>query len=138
MNTLRQAVEAVKTGDIDTLRGLIERQHRSMLERLKSGDFDAVIGERLGADTASATAEPAVNGADTATGTPSLPPPPTLPASEPALEDDAPTASAQPGPGTFGAGAGGQKPLDEVILDYLVKKARDRGGAGAARTRKRG
>ncbi len=49
-----------------------------------------------------------------------------------------------PSPGAaraFGDGIVSQKPLDEVILEYLVEKARDRVGDGeskkAARSRKK-
>ena len=34
----------------------------------------------------------------------------------------------------FGEGIGSQKPLDEMILDYLSQKARDRASASAGRS----
>ena len=119
------------------VKALIDVQHKSMLERLKSGDFNAVIDQRLGADTATRNEERAAEGSDTASGAQAQQPPPTLPTTEPALDDDPPRPSGEAKPRAFGAGVGAQKPLDEVILDYLVEKARDRGGAGAARSRKR-
>ncbi len=69
------------------VRNLMEQQHKLMLERLRGGELDALIGERIEAST------------------------------EPPAE---PGAAA-------GAGAdSAEKPLDEMILEYLVKKARDR------------
>ncbi|MDJ0848080.1 MAG: hypothetical protein QNK04_06875 [Myxococcota bacterium] len=66
------------------VRNLMEQQHKLMLDRLKGGEFDSLIGERIG-ESSGADGE-----ADSA----------------PAAEDE--------------------KPLDEMILEYLVKKARDR------------
>ena len=79
-----------------------------MLARLEAGDFDRVIAERLGGG------EPTTGG--------------TVPA-----EAEAASAAAQPAPGAddgergFGDGIVSDKPLDEVILDYLVDKSRSRG-----------
>ncbi len=99
------------------VRALMEGQHKAILRRLKDGDFDALIGERL---DGSAPAAPSDGEAATS---PSLvdvePPPP-------------PAAPAQ-APRAFGDGIVSEKPLDEVILDYLVEKARDRGGRTASR-----
>ncbi len=75
------------------VKALMERQHQSMLDRLKGGEFDAVIAERLGQSVPEATSEP-------------------------------PKPEVQPT--SFGAQAGSEKPLDEVILNYLVKKASKR------------
>jgi hypothetical protein len=114
------------------VRALIEEQHKEMLKRLKCGDYDSVIAERLRGGTASRSnvrrSEPVA-------------PPPT----EPAL--DSPPAPAPPPPGdqgprAFGDGIVSQKPLDEVILEYLVEKARNRAGdhesKAASRSRKKG
>jgi hypothetical protein len=88
------------------VRALMERQHKNMLERLQSGEFDAVISERLGpvaADQPAAAPAPA---------------PASAPEPVPALEQAAP-AAAEPDPDA-------SKPLDEAILDYLVEKQRSR------------
>lgn len=136
--------ERVREADPEALanevRELIEQQHQSMLEKLRSGKFDAVIAERLGHTTdpveTSPTREPAA--------------PPTKPAIDPAAGKPAATpaprrpAASEPAPSSPAAGAGGrarafgegivsQKPLDEVILEYLVEKSRSR---GSARTKK--
>jgi hypothetical protein len=114
------------------VRALIDEQHQQMLKRLKRGDYDAVIAERLDGGTASRSS---------ASGSEPAAPPPT----EPAL--DLPPAPAPPppdsqGPRAFGDGIVSRKPLDEVILEYLVEKARDRAGdhesKAASRSRKKG
>ncbi|HVN39986.1 MAG TPA: hypothetical protein VMW19_17610 [Myxococcota bacterium] len=99
------------------VRGLIEAQHKSMLRRLRAGNFDAVIAERLG---------PAATSAETPTPLPDEPSPPS-------------PAAAMPEPAAargFGDGIVSQKPLDEVILDYLARKARDRAGRSEGSGRK--
>jgi hypothetical protein len=91
------------------VRALIEAQHKSMLKRLRAGDFDALISERLGA---------AVGPSEAPTPLPDEASPPS-------------PAAAMPGPAPargFGDGIVSQKPLDEVILEYLARKARDRAG----------
>jgi hypothetical protein len=126
------------------VRGLIEQQHAAMLEKLNSGGFDAVIVQRLGKSALEA---------DTAAGsTPSRPdtqpdsrPQPPTPEVPPAAEPitavrnvaAAPLPKVRRGERSFGEGLGSEKPLDEVILDYLAEKARerapDRSGSTAAR-----
>jgi hypothetical protein len=99
------------------VRGLIESQHKAMLRRLRAGDFDAVITERLGE---------AVTPPETPTPLPDEPAPPS-------------PAAAMPEPAAargFGDGIVSQKPLDEVILDYLARKARDRAGRSEGSGRK--
>ncbi len=93
------------------VRALMERQHEAMVTRLKGGGFDAVIAERLG--------DGAAAGGDRALG-------PATSAREP---DRQPTS--------FGAQIGSQKPLDQVILDYLVKKARKRSESSPSRAQKK-
>jgi hypothetical protein len=117
------------------VRALIEEQHKQMLERLKRGEFDALIAQRLG--------EPADPGADTASAADGAPlvPPPTQPALDP-LPAPASPVSADKEPRAFGDGIVSQKPLDEVILNYLVEKARDRASdresKATGRSRKKG
>ncbi len=117
------------------VRGLIEEQHKPMLKKLKCGEFDLVIAERLGgatddSDTASNHAKAS---------------PPTAPApTQPIIDEPVAPVAESPGQGAapaFGDGIVSQKPLDEVILEYLVEKARDRAGdresKAAARPRKK-
>jgi hypothetical protein len=109
--------DRVGSEDLESIvRGLIETQHKSMLARLKAGAFDAIIDERLGSTGAStdgiqlSTPVPT----DGAPGRPEAPPP------------ASPQSGAAPGGRLFGEGIVSQKPLDEVILEYLAEKARDR------------
>jgi hypothetical protein len=125
------------------VRALIEEQHKEMLKRLKRGDYDSVIASRLRGGSASRSS---------ASGSESVTPPPTQPAldsrpppTQPALDSAPPPAPPPPedeGPRVFGDGIVSQKPLDEVILEYLVEKARDRAGdresKAASRSRKKG
>jgi hypothetical protein len=116
------------------VRGLIETQHQQMLNRLKSGEFDADIAERLGEVT-----DEGLEQIESDTPTP-----------EPqraALERERPSEKVAPRPApraerAFGDGIVSQKPLDEVILEYLADKARNRAADLAERparkTRSRG
>jgi hypothetical protein len=132
----------VEAEDLEGLvRELIEAQHRQMLTRLKSGDLDAVIAERLG-DTAALEAPTPVPEVASA-GTPSGPlesfeagAPSEATGTSVAEESTAdPVGSEAPAVArAFGEGVGSQKPLDEMILDYLSQKARDRASARAGRS----
>jgi hypothetical protein len=117
------------------VRGLIEEQHKSMLKKLKRGEFDLVIEERLGGAT---------DGNDTASNNAKASPPTAPAATQPIIDEPAAPLAESPGPGAaraFGDGIVSQKPLDEVILEYLIEKARDRVGdresKAAARPRKK-
>jgi hypothetical protein len=112
---------ADKIGEDDlevVVRGLIETQHQQMLERLKEGEFDAVIAERLGEATDDGLEE-------TGSDTPAPEPPPAAEERKRPREQ----VAARPAPRAdraFGEGIVSQKPLDEVILEYLADKARGR------------
>ena len=137
------------------VRALMETQHKAMLDRLQRGEFDAVITERLdrpagaqgptttptsvpsplagtggtGGTAGSATSGTAgsVAGSTTGSVTPPLEIPPTQPASQgPPTPVPPPGAAATPAEPAFGAGLVSDRPLDELILDYLVEQARDR------------
>ena len=100
------------------VKGLIESQHGEMLEGLKSGAYDAVIQERLnpeGASTDPRFEEAVTDGLETPTPMPEI-------EESPRPEPAQPEANAR----AFGEGIVSQKPLDEVILEYLAEKARDR------------
>ena len=100
------------------VRALIEKQHRSMLGRLKQGDFDTVIAERLeggaGAEEGADTASPLADGNRTPSASELTAPPPEVEREHPRV---------------FGEGIVSEKPLDEVILEYLVDKAKRRGSS---------
>ena len=97
----------------DQVRSLMEAQHKAMLKRLKGGDFDAVISERLGGETGEgSTTSPSINDEPAPGGAASV---------AARASDDNPDRA-------FGDTVVSQKPLDEVILEYLVQKARNRKG----------
>ena len=101
------------------VRELMESQHRNVLERLRAGAFDPSIRERLGpvlddADTRASTRPTATGANDEVTAPPS--------AEAAAAPADTPEGPRQP----FGESVVSGKPLDEVILDYLVENARKR------------
>lgn len=151
--------EAVKT--------MMEEQHKALLRRLKNGDLDAVIVERLEGRVAAGAAAPAGAAAAPVAAQPQpqpLPPPPRpAPAAAPpprvapvpprvAAAPVAPVRTPPPpaptriapaapaaanAPHRFGEGVVSEKPLDEVILEYLVEKARERGASGARPARNR-
>jgi hypothetical protein len=94
------------------VRSLMEAQHKSMLQRLRRGEFDALIQERLGAGALSDASD---------TGAATQPDPTTArPGSQGTSRVADPLAH------VFGEGIVSQKPLDEVVLDYLVESARKR------------
>ena len=97
----------------EAVRALMEGQHKAMVARLKQGALDPVIAERL--------SDPAE---DTGSGLQDAPPAP-IAAAPPPPEP----APASPRARAFGDGIVSQKPLDEVILAYLVEKAHSRGTA---------
>lgn len=92
----------------------MEAQHQAMLERLRSGALDARIVERFGDGI---FAEPAAEGDAPARSREPRPAPRVAPASPP-----------EPRPATRAAAPAdpARKPLDELILDYLVENARKR------------
>ena len=100
----------VGSEDLDIqVRALMERQHKKMLKRLESGEFDAVIAERLGV------------------------PAPAQPAAEPESEPAPAAVKADPVAAPLDADA--SKPLDEAILDYLVQKQRTRPTSSGRRSK---
>jgi hypothetical protein len=128
------------------VRAQIELQHKTMLKQLTGGEFDAVIDERLGGGVAAAKPSPSparkkpaakstASGGDTAGAiTPGTDPSGAVTAgadTDPSLDLERPAADTKPiidkptAP-AFGSSADSEKPLDEVILEYLVDKARDR------------
>ena len=114
--------DRIDTEDLDRqVRVLMEAQHKSMISRLEQGKFDGVIAERLPGkmptslvQTAPATEPPALV-------EPQRPASPAAPAPPGQAAEPAPAPEANH---SFGDGVVSQKPLDEVILEYLVEKAR--------------
>jgi len=99
--------------DLDgEVRGLMEFQHKAMLKRLSRGEYDSVIEQRLGAgafDSASTDTEATL--------------PPGREGTEPEVPSETPKERIAR---AFGEGVVSQRPLDEVVLDYLVENARKR------------
>jgi hypothetical protein len=97
----------------ETVKAMMEAQHKSMLARLRRGAFDALIEERLGR---AREAEPAETTGSSTT-QPDTPAPYAADAGQ-----TRPEAPARP----FGQGIVTEKPLDEVVLEYLIDNARKR------------
>jgi hypothetical protein len=101
--------------DLPTLvRQLMEAQHRAVLKRLRGRAYDDVITSRLGPDVFDDAVDTKAESRPSAT----------APASAPAPGGVEPGAA--PAARAFGEGIVSHKPLDEVILNYLVENARKR------------
>ncbi len=132
----RDYAEIVDAPDLAVrVRRLMDEQHASMLERLLRGDLDGAIAARLGAPPAAASI---------GSGEMHTPPAPeaVLPraARAPAPARPAAAAPAARAPAApaaqgsraraFGEGIVSERPLDDVILEYLVAQSRERTGGG--------
>jgi hypothetical protein len=108
------------------VKALMERQHKSVLRRLVSGAFDELIRERLGDPGFAGGGEP--RGAPRPTPEPEAAAPTARAAGASAGDgaDAATLREPRAGDRSFGAGIVSERPLDEVILDYLVESARQR------------
>ncbi len=104
------------------VRRLMEGQHRAMLERLRRGEFDELIAERL-----EDLEDPNARTGSAAVAEPLSESPEAEPSEQPTAE------AAEEDERAFGEGIVSEKPLDEVILEYLVEKARHRAAGGGAR-----
>ncbi len=123
----------VDAADVDAVvKKLIGKQHRSMVGRLKSGAFDDVIAERLeggAAKKAAPAAKPPAKAVAAKMGERGARPARPRKAPAPARREGA-EKSALAAAGKRDATSGArdsivsEQPLDEVILDYLVEKAR--------------
>jgi len=98
------------------VRDLMETQHKSVVERLRSRGFDDVIRERLGGSVFDESADSKAQTAPAAI---------TPPTASPNGADGVGESAGAPGR-PFGEGIVSEKPLDEVILNYLVENARKR------------
>ncbi len=135
----------------EPIRKLMESQHKSMLKRLSAGEHDAILSERLGPDVFGADTSQAEPASASEEQTPPVSPIPSVVAEpeqpaarrpgaaaagdEPILEPEfaatAASAKSEDQPSTrlsrvFGERAASEKPLDEVVLDYLVENVRKR------------
>ncbi len=109
------------------VRERMEAQHRAVLGRLRAGGFDEAIRERLGpllddADARASTRPTATAPIEETT----TEPPARRPASEGTARAEPVPAAAPEAAHAFGEGIVSAKPLDEVILEYLVENARKR------------
>jgi len=115
---------------VDRVRRLMEEQHGAVVDGLRRGDFDEAIAARLPGPAGGAAAPPS----EMAT-PPATPVPPGLrPAQDPARADaDRVAAAPAETARAFGEGIVSERPLDAVILDYLIAKSRERsrGGRGS-------
>ncbi|MBW2273736.1 MAG: hypothetical protein JRG96_10715 [Deltaproteobacteria bacterium] len=120
--------DRLEADDLDVVvRGLMEEQHKKMLRALSQGDHDLAIEQRLGADVFKE------EGNDTDA---TLPPPPDAETSPQAaaprqVPPVQPLAAEPEDPKVriaraFGESVVSEKPLDEVVLDFLVENARKR------------
>lgn len=103
------------------VRGLMEGQHKAVLKRLRAGDFNEAIRERLGDVLSAGEGDSKAKSAPTGTD-PLVGPRPN--------DSDSATHGAPPLPAaaarSFGEGIVSERPLDDVILGYLIENARKR------------
>jgi hypothetical protein len=115
--------EIVEAADLPALvRERMEAQHRAVLGRLRAGAFDETIRERLGAVLDEPDARASTRPTETAPPGETTAPPGPRGDTRPPAAPEPPTDPARP----FGEGIVSAKPLDEVILEYLVENARKR------------
>lgn len=129
--------ELLVEDDIENaVKKLMEGQHKSILKQLSRGGYDRAIGDRLGPDIFRVEAERGTDSVERTTPTEKQRPSaaikprrksPISPAmAEPTVFDE----DSPPAPSglsrAFGDRVVSEKPLDEVVLDYLVENARKR------------
>ncbi len=139
----REYSELLIEDDIEgAVKKLMQGQHKSILKQLSRGEHDRAIGERLGPDIFRADVEAGTGSADPppltqeerppATTTPRSKNPTSSATAEPTVfAEDSASASSKPKKASglsrvFGDRVVSEKPLDEVVLDYLVENARKR------------
>ena len=107
---------------VGVVRGLMEGQHKTVLKRLRVGDFNEAIRERLGdvlsAGEGDSKAKSAPSGTD-----PHVAP---RPNDSDSATHGAPPLAAAGAARAFGEGIVSERPLDDVILGYLIENARKR------------
>jgi hypothetical protein len=100
----------------DVVRELMEGQHKAVLKRLRAGDFNDAIRERLGDVLTSGENDTKAKTKPTETS----------PLADETPSESAVLAAAEPAPRPFGEGVVSERPLDDVILGYLIENARKR------------
>ena len=130
------------------IRKLMEGQHKSMLKQLSRGEHDSAIEQRMGVgvfqvETGSEASDPqpiteeerpprtspapavaSASSASASTPTPAQAEPTRLDNSRPVAEETQPVVSRLSR--VFGERVAAEKPLDEMVLDYLVENARNK------------
>jgi hypothetical protein len=116
------------------VKALMEGQHKSMLKKLSKGGFDETIVQRLGPDVFAETVADVTDDAEVVA-------PEDAAAAAQAARQAGPAHAASPAAAAasdsnestqdrmsraFGQGVVSNKPLDEVVLDFLVENARKR------------
>ncbi len=136
----------------DSIRKLMEEMHKTMLRQLSRGEHDVAIEQRMGADVfrvdapaarpepptvteeepppnpaatnvAASVTEDAPTFAESSISEPSIAEPTMLEPDVPDIEETQPVSRLSR---VFGDRVVSEKPLDEVVLDYLVENARKR------------
>ena len=113
----------------DAIRKLMEGQHKSTLRQLSRGEHDPAIEQRMGPDVfRGERVERVEEVADAPSVTEEEPPPSLAEATrvevaEPDSERRQPVSRLSR---VFGERVVSEKPLDEVVLDYLVENARNK------------
>jgi hypothetical protein len=87
------------------VRALMESQHAAMLARLRGGELDEILAERLGPEVFAATKAAGASSGNT-------------------QRSAAAAAAPRPTPAAAAPRAAADRPLDELILDYLVETTR--------------
>ncbi len=109
----------------EPVRKLMESQHKAMLKRLSQGAHDAILSERLGPDVFEVEvteAEPILEPEFVT----ELPSQTTEKLSKPQTPKKPESRAPNRLSPVFGDREASAKPLDEVVLDYLVENARKR------------
>lgn len=108
------------------VRALMDQQHQAMVARLRSGELDPILRERLPDLFGAPEGDTGRTGRDTQPSSLSPPLERSQQASQPRTvgQPDPPT----PPPAFEEKEVEGEKPLDELILQYLIDNARSRGG----------
>jgi hypothetical protein len=101
------------------VRKQMESQHKAMLKGLRAGLHDDAILMRVGPEAFEGAAS-----ADFSSTAATLPPEARTPTE--AVASSAKSPAARRLPGAFGDAVVSEKPLDQVVLDYLVENARKR------------
>ena len=119
----------------DAIRKLMEGQHKAMLKKLSRGEHDSAIEQRMGSEVFR------VEGASESTDAPNVteeeaPAPPEVEAEPISVAEATRIEAPPPDPEqthqssrlsrVFGERVISEKPLDEVVLDYLVENARNK------------